>query len=160
MLYYRKDAFEKPGATGRSSRRSTASSLPCPAPGRSSPRVAEFFTGWAWGPTGRAGFGFQSATWERAYIEQQWAPMMASAGGKLVHARPQAGWNNAAGVRALRDLKSLLAFAPPGSTSLSWNQTMENIFARTSRWSSGTWTSAAWACRRTPGSRRTAGRRR
>ena len=128
MLYYRKDAFENPDHRKKFKAKHGAELAP-PRTWEEFARIAEFFTGWAWGPTGRPGFGYQSSTWERAYIEQQWAPMMASAGGNWFTRDLKAGWNNAAGVRALRDLKALLAFAPPGSTSLSWNQTMENIFA-------------------------------
>ncbi len=128
MLYYRKDAFENPDHR-RKFKHLHGVELAVPRTWEEFARVAEFFTGWVWGPTGRPGFGFQSATWERAYIEQQWAPMMASAGGTWLTREAKPAWAGEAGVRALRDLKALLSFAPPGSISLSWNQTMENIFA-------------------------------
>jgi multiple sugar transport system substrate-binding protein len=128
MLYYRKDALENPDHQ-KKFKAKYGVELTVPRTWEDFARVAEFFTGWAWGPTGKPGFGFQTSTWERAYIEQQWAPMMASAGGNWFDKNLKPGWNNAAGVRALKDLKGLLAFAPPGSVSLSWNQTMENIFA-------------------------------
>lgn len=128
MLYYRKDALENPEHRKRFKAKHGVE-LTVPRTWEEFRRVAEFFTGWAWGPSGRPGFGFQTSTWDRSYIEQQWAPMMASAGGNWFTKDLKPGWNNAAGVRALQDLKALLAFAPPGSTSLSWNQTMENIFA-------------------------------
>lgn len=128
MLYYRKDALENP-AYQKKFKDKYGAELTVPRTWEDFARVAEFFTGWAWGPSGKPGFGFQTSTWERAYIEQQWAPMMASAGGNWFDKNLKPGWNNAAGVRALKDLKALLSFAPPGSVSLSWNQTMENIFA-------------------------------
>ncbi len=128
MLYYRKDALENPDYRKKFKDKYGAE-LTVPRTWEDFARVAEFFTGWAWGPTGKPGFGFQTSTWERAYIEQQWAPMMASAGGNWFDKNLKPAWNGAAGVRALKDLKALLSFAPPGSVSLSWNQTMENIFA-------------------------------
>lgn len=128
MLYYRKDALENPEYQ-KKYKDKTGSDLRVPRTWEEFSRIAEFFTGWAWGPTGKLGYGFQTSTWDRAFIEQQWAPMMASAGGNWFDRNLKPGWNNDAGIRALKDLKSLLAFAPPGSVSLSWNQTMENIFA-------------------------------
>lgn len=127
MLYYRKDALENPDYR-KKFKDKTGAELNVPRTWEDFARVAEFFTGWAWGPTGKPGYGFQTSTWDRAYIEQQWAPMMASAGGNWFDRNLKPAWSNEAGVRALKDLKSLLSFAPPGSVSLSWNQTMENIF--------------------------------
>jgi multiple sugar transport system substrate-binding protein len=128
MLYYRKDALENPEHR-KKFKDKTGHELQVPRTWEEFSRIAEFFTGWAWGPTGKPGYGFQTSTWDRAYIEQQWAPMMASAGGNWFDRNFKPGWNNETGVRALKDLKALLSFAPPGSISLSWNQTMENIFA-------------------------------
>jgi multiple sugar transport system substrate-binding protein len=127
MLYYRKDAFLNPDYQ-KKYRDRHGSELRVPRTWEEFRKVAQFFTGWAWGPSGRPGYGFQTSTWERAYIEQQWAPMMASAGGNWFTKDLKPAWNNEAGIRALRDLKGLLDFAPPGSISLSWNHTMENIF--------------------------------
>lgn len=93
-------------------------------------RQAEFFTGWDWAGSGRNGYGFQTGTWDRSFIEQQWGPMMAAAGGSWFDDDLNPGINvGGAGVRAANDLKATLAFAPPGSASLSWGQTMETIFA-------------------------------
>ena len=128
MLYYRKDALENPEHR-KKFKDKTGHDLKVPRTWEEFARIAEFFTGWAWGPTGKPGYGFQTSTWDRAYIEQQWAPMMASAGGNWFDKNFKPGWNNETGIRALKDLKALLSFAPPGSISLSWNQTMENIFA-------------------------------
>lgn len=128
MLYYRRDAIENPEYR-KKFKEKTGRELQVPRTWEEFSLIAEFFTGWAWGPTGKTGYGFQTSTWDRAYIEQQWAPMMASAGGNWFDKGFRPGWNNATGVRALKDLKTLLGFAPPGSVSLSWNQTMENIFA-------------------------------
>jgi multiple sugar transport system substrate-binding protein len=128
MLYYRKDAFESPEARSRFRAR-YGRDLAVPRTWEEFLRAAEFFTGWVWGPTGRPGYGFQTSTWARDYAEQQWAPMMASAGGNWFTRDLRPGWNNAAGARALRDLRDLLAFTPPGSISLSWDQTMETVFA-------------------------------
>jgi multiple sugar transport system substrate-binding protein len=128
MLYYRKDALENPDYR-KKFKEKHGRELAVPRTWEDLAKVAEFFTGWAWGPTGRPGYGFQTSTWERAYADQQWAPMMASAGGNWFTQDLKPGWNNEAGVRALRDLKGLLAYAPPGSISFSWNHTMENVFA-------------------------------
>jgi multiple sugar transport system substrate-binding protein len=128
MLYYRKDALENPEYRKKFQEK-TGRALEVPRTWEDFRRVAEFFTGWAWGPSGKPGFGFQSSTWERSYVEQQWAPMMASAGGNWLTKDLKPGWNNEAGVRALRDLKDLLAFAPPGSISMSWDHTMESVFS-------------------------------
>ncbi|HXG61542.1 MAG TPA: extracellular solute-binding protein [Planctomycetota bacterium] len=128
MLYYRKDAFESEEARRRF-REKHGQELRVPRTWEEFRRAAEFFTGWVWGPTGRPGYGFQTSTWARDYAEQQWAPMMASAGGNWFTRDLRPGWNNAAGARALRDLRELLAFTPPGSLSLSWDQTMETVFA-------------------------------
>jgi hypothetical protein len=92
--------------------------------------IAEFFTGWEWGDTGKPGYGFQTSTWDRAFIEQQWAPMMASAGGNWFDADMNPMINEGgAGARALTDLKYLLDYAPENSISLSWGETMETVFA-------------------------------
>jgi multiple sugar transport system substrate-binding protein len=128
MLYYRKDALENP-EHARKFKEKTGRELRVPRTWEEFREVAAFFTGWAWGPTGRPGWGFQTSTWERPYIEQQWAPMMASAGGNWFTKDLKPAWNGEAGLRALKDLKELLAFAPPGSISLSWNHTMESVFA-------------------------------
>jgi hypothetical protein len=55
--------------------------------------------------------------------------MMASAGGTWFTKGMKPGWANEAGVRALRDLKDLLAFAPPGSLAMSWDHSMESVFS-------------------------------
>ena len=128
MLYYRKDALENPDHR-RKFKEKTGKDLAVPRTWEDFRRVAEFFTGWAWGPTGKPGFGFQTSTWDRSYIEQQWAPMMASAGGNWLTRDLKPGWNNEAGVRALRDLKDLLAFTPPGSIAMSWDHSMESVFS-------------------------------
>lgn len=129
MLYYRKDALENPDYRRRF-REKYGFDLRVPRTWDEFIKVAEFFTGWTWGPTGKPGYGFQTSTWERAFIEQQWAPMMASAGGNwLTKEGAHPAFNNRAGIRALQDLKTLLGFAPPGSISLSWGQTMETVFA-------------------------------
>ncbi|HYF00584.1 MAG TPA: hypothetical protein VEJ18_16810 [Planctomycetota bacterium] len=127
MLYYRKDALENPEAKAKY-REKTGGELRVPRTWEEFRKVAEFFTGWAWGPTGKPGFGFQTSTWERTYVEQQWAPMMASAGGTWLTKDARPAWTGEPGVRALRDLKDLLAFSPPGSLSMSWDQTMESVF--------------------------------
>src|SRR6185436_8375435 len=93
LMYYRKDAFENPDHRKRFKEKH-GTELAAPRTWEEFARVAEFFTGWAWGPAGRPGFGFQSATWERAYVEQQWAPMMASAGGNWFTRDLKPGWNN------------------------------------------------------------------
>jgi multiple sugar transport system substrate-binding protein len=128
MMYYRKDAFENPDYQ-KKFKEKYGFDLRVPRTWEECLKIAEFFTGWAWGPTGKPGYGFQTSTWDRAFIEQQWAPMMASAGGNWLTEDLDPGWNNDAGTRALIDLKHFLDFAPPGSISLSWNQTMETVFA-------------------------------
>ena len=111
MLYYRKDALENPDYRRRF-REKYGFDLRVPRTWDEFIKVAEFFTGWTWGPTGKPGYGFQTSTWERAFIEQQWAPMMASAGGNwLTKEGAHPAFNNRAGVRALQDLKTLLGFA-------------------------------------------------
>ena len=128
MLYYRKDALENPEHQAKF-RAKTGRELRVPRTWEEFRRVAEFFTGWAWGPTGRPGFGFQTSTWDRSYCEQQWAPMMASAGGGWLTKDARPAWAGEAGVRALRDLKDLLAFSPPGAISMSWDHSMESVFS-------------------------------
>ena len=128
MLYYRKDALENPEHQARYRER-FGEDLAVPRTWDQFMRIAEFFTGWDWAGSGRNGYGFQTSTWDRPFIEQQWAPMMASAGGNWFDTECNPGWNNAAGIRAAEDLKAMLAFAPPGSASLSWGQTMQTVFA-------------------------------
>ena len=128
MMYYRKDAFENAEAKKRY-REKFGTELGVPKTWGEFRQAAEIFTGWDWSGSGKKGFGFQTSTWDRAFIEQQWAPMMASAGGNWFDADCNPAFNNAAGVRAAEDLKALLAYAPPGSASLSWGQTMETVFA-------------------------------
>lgn len=128
MMYYRKDAFENPEAQARYRERFGAE-LGVPRTWTEFLQAAEIFTGWDWAGSGKSGYGFQTSTWDRAFIEQQWAPMMASAGGGWFDADCNPAFNNAAGRRAAEDLKAMLAYAPPGSASLSWGQTMETVFA-------------------------------
>jgi multiple sugar transport system substrate-binding protein len=128
MLYYRKDALENPEHQAKYKEK-TGRELRVPRTWEEFRRVAEFFTGWAWGPTGRPGYGFQTSTWDRSYAEQQWAPMMASAGGGWLTKDARPAWAGEAGVRALRDLKDLLAFTPPGSIAMSWDHSMESVFS-------------------------------
>jgi multiple sugar transport system substrate-binding protein len=128
MMYYRKDAFENPEHQ-KKFKAKYGTDLKVPRTWEECLRAAEFFTGWAWGPTGKPGYGFQTSTWARGFIEQQWAPMMASAGGNWFTPDLKPAWSGEPGVRALQDLKTLLGYAPPGSVSLSWDQTMETIFA-------------------------------
>jgi multiple sugar transport system substrate-binding protein len=128
MLYYRKDALENPAHRAKYKAK-TGRELRVPRTWEELRDVAEFFTGWAWGPTGKPGYGFQSSTWDRSYCEQQWAPMMASAGGAWLTKDARPAWAGEAGVRALRDLKALLAFTPPGTLAMSWDHTMESIFS-------------------------------
>ncbi len=128
MLYYRKDAFDNAEAQAKYKKKFGAD-LALPRTWDEFKQVAEFFTGWDWAGSGKPGYGFQTSTWDRAFIEQQWAPMMASAGGNWFDKDCNPAFNNAAGVRAANDLKALIATAPPGSASLSWGQTMETVFA-------------------------------
>lgn len=128
MLYYRKDAIENPEHR-RKFKEKTGRELGVPRTWEEFRQVAEFFTGWAWGPSGKPGYGFQTSTWDRSYCEQQWAPMMASAGGTWLTKDARPAWAGEAGVRALRDLKDLLAFTPPGSIAMSWDHTMESVFS-------------------------------
>jgi len=128
MMYYRKDAFENPEAQAKYKAK-FGKDLAVPKNWDDFKQVAAFFTGWAWGPKGKPGYGFQTSTWDKGFIEQQWAPMMGSAGGVWFDDDCHPGWNNAAGVRALEDLKALIPTAPPGSSSLSWGQTMETFQA-------------------------------
>jgi len=128
MMYYRKDAFESAEAQAKF-KEMHGTDLVLPRTWDDFKQVAEFFTGWDWAGSGKNGYGFQTSTWDRAFIEQQWAPMMASAGGNWFDDDCNPAFNNAAGVRAANDLKALIATAPPGSASLSWGQTMETIFA-------------------------------
>lgn len=128
MMYFRKDAFENEEAKARY-REKFGSELAVPTTWDEFLQVAEIFTGWDWAGSGKPGYGFQTSAWDRAFIEQQWAPMMASAGGNWFDDDLNPGFNNEAGVRAAEDLKALLAFAPPGSASLSWGQTMETVLA-------------------------------
>ncbi len=128
MMYYRKDAFESAEAQAMYKEKYNAD-LAVPRTWEEFQQVAEFFTGWDWAGSGKPGYGFQTSTWDRAFIEQQWAPMMASAGGNWFDDDCNPAFNNSAGVRAANDLKALIATAPPGSASLSWGQTMETVFA-------------------------------
>ena len=128
MMYYRKDAFESAEAQAKYKEK-YGTDLSLPRTWDDFKQVAEFFTGWDWGGSGKPGYGFQTSTWDRAFIEQQWAPMMASAGGNWFDDECNPAFNNAAGVRAANDLKALIASAPLGSASLSWGQTMETVFS-------------------------------
>jgi multiple sugar transport system substrate-binding protein len=128
MMYYRKDAFQSADAK-KKYKAKYGKELMLPRTWDDFKQVAEFFTGWDWAGSGKPGYGFQTSTWDRAFIEQQWAPMMASAGGNWFDEDCNPAFNNAAGVRAAEDLKALIATAPPGSASLSWGQTMETVFS-------------------------------
>ncbi len=123
MMYYNKAAFENPEAQAKF-KEQFGKDLALPKTWDEFKEVATFFTGWAWGKKGKPGYGFQTSTWDKGFIEQQWAPMMGSAGGVWFDDDCHPGWNNAAGVRALEDLKALIPTALPGSSSLSWGQTM------------------------------------
>ncbi|NOZ32099.1 MAG: extracellular solute-binding protein [Alphaproteobacteria bacterium] len=128
MMYFRKDAFESAEVKAKY-KSEFGTDLAVPRTWEQFKQVANFFTGWDWAGSGKSGYGFQTSTWDRAFIEQQWAPMMASAGGTWFDENCNPAFNNAAGVRAADDLKSLLSAAPEGSASLSWGQTMETVFA-------------------------------
>lgn len=128
MMYYRKDALENPEHRAKYKAK-TGRELRVPRTWEEFREVSEFFTGWAWGPTGKPGYGFQTSTWDRSYCEQQWAPMMASAGGGWLTKDARPAWAGEAGVRALRDLKDLLAFSPPGALAMSWDHSMESVFS-------------------------------
>lgn len=128
MMYFRKDAFENEEAKTRY-REKFGKELTVPRTWEEFLQAAEIFTGWDWAGSGKAGYGFQTSTWDRPFIEQQWAPMMASAGGNWFDDDCNPAFNGEAGVRAANDLRALLAFAPPGSASLSWGQTMETVFS-------------------------------
>lgn len=128
MMYFRKDAFESEEAQSKY-KEAFGVDLAVPKTWDDFKQVAEFFTGWDWAGSGKSGYGFQTSTWDRAFIEQQWAPMMASAGGNWFDDDCNPAFNGEAGVRAANDLKALTASAPPGSASLSWGQTMETVFA-------------------------------
>jgi len=128
MMYFRKDAFDSAEAKAKYKEK-FGTDLKLPRTWDDFKQIAAFFTGWDWAGSGKPGYGFQTSTWDRSFIEQQWAPMMASAGGNWFDDNCNPAFNNAAGVRAANDLKALLASAPPGSASLSWGQTMETIFA-------------------------------
>jgi multiple sugar transport system substrate-binding protein len=128
MMYFRKDAFDSDEAKAKYKEKH-GKALEVPRTWDDFKQIAEFFTGWDWAGSGKEGYGFQTSTWDRAFIEQQWAPMMASAGGNWFDDDCNPAFNNDAGVRAAEDLRSLLASAPPGSASLSWGQTMETVFA-------------------------------
>ena len=128
MMYYRKDAFENPEYQAQF-KEQYGYDLEVPQTWEQAIDAAEFFTGWEWGDSGKPGYGFQTSTWDRAFIEQQWAPMMASAGGNWFDSEMNPKINGPAGVRALEDLKQLLDYAPDGSISLSWGETMETVFA-------------------------------
>jgi|GEM_PF-3211344 len=126
MMYYRKDAFESEAAKARYLE-ATGKELVVPTTWEGFVEVAEFFTGWDWAGSGRNGYGFQTSTWDRGFIEQQWAPMMGSMGGQWLDDNASPAWNNDAGVNALTMLKRLLDSAPENSASLSWPQTMETM---------------------------------
>ena len=128
MMYYRKDAFESEAAKAKY-KEAFGTDLALPKTWDDFKQLAAFFTGWDWAGSGKPGYGFQTSTWDRSFIEQQWAPMMASAGGNWFDNDCNPAFGGAAGVRAANDLKALIASAPPGSASLSWGQTMETVFA-------------------------------
>ncbi len=128
VMYYRKDAFENPEYQQQFEER-YGYPLDVPATWDEAIDAAEFFTGWEWGTSGRPGYGFQTSTWDRSFIEQQWAPMMASAGGNWFDEAMNPMINTEAGVKALEDVKTLLGYTPEGSISLSWNETMETVFS-------------------------------
>jgi multiple sugar transport system substrate-binding protein len=128
MMYYRKDAFENPEYQAKFKEK-YGYDLAVPTTWDQTKDIAEFFTGWAWGDTGKPGYGFQSSSWNRSFIEQQWAPMMASAGGNWFDCDLNPAFNGPAGVRAAEDVKKLLEYAPPDSITLSWGETMETVFA-------------------------------
>ena len=65
MLYYRKDAIENPEHR-RKFKEKTGRELGVPRTWEEFRQVAEFFTGWAWGPSGKPGYGFQTSTWDRS----------------------------------------------------------------------------------------------
>ncbi len=128
MMYYRKDAFDSEEAKAKY-KEAFGADLAVPRTWDEFKQVAEFFTGWDWAGSGKPGYGFQTSTWDRPFIEQQWAPMMASAGGNWFDADVNPAFAGEAGVRAANDLKALIKTAPPGSAALSWGQTMETVFA-------------------------------
>ena len=61
MMYYRKDALENPEHQAKYKAK-TGRELRVPRTWEDFRRVAEFFTGWEWGTSGRPGYGFQ--TWQ------------------------------------------------------------------------------------------------
>ncbi len=126
MLYYRKDAFENPDHQAKF-KAEKGRDLVVPDNWDDFYEVAEFFTGWDWAGSGKTGYGFQTSSWDRGFIEQQWAPMMGSYGGVWMDDNASPGWNNEAGVKALEGTKRLLASAPPGSASMNWGNTMESF---------------------------------
>ncbi len=126
MMYYRKDAFDNPEAKSRYEAK-FGKPLEVPTTWEDFMNIAEFFTGWDWAGSGKTGYGFQTSTWDRGFIEQQWAPMMGSLGGAWLDDNASPAWNNAAGVTALEGLKRLVNSAPPGSASMSWGQTGESF---------------------------------
>lgn len=128
MMYYRRDAFENPEYQAMFKEK-YGYDLAVPRTWEQTIDIAEFFTGWEWGDTGKPGYGFQSSSWNRSFIEQQWAPMMASAGGNWFDCDLNPAFNGPAGVRAAEDLRTLLQYAPEDSISLSWGETMETVFA-------------------------------
>lgn len=126
MMYYRKDAFESPEHQAKF-RAEKGRDLAVPTTWDEFYEVAEFFTGWDWAGSGKPGYGFQTSSWDRGFIEQQWAPMMGSYGGAWMDDNASPAWNNAAGVKALEGTRRLLASAPRGSASMNWGNTMESF---------------------------------
>ncbi len=126
MMYYRKDAFGNPDIQAKF-KAEKGRDLVVPTTWDEFFEVAEFFTGWDWAGSGKPGYGFQTSSWDRGFIEQQWAPMMGTFGGTWMDDNASPAWNNEAGVRALEGTKRLLDFAPPGSASMNWGNTMESF---------------------------------
>lgn len=123
MMYYRKDAFENPEYQAQFKEK-YGYDLEAPRTYDQLIDVAEFFTGWEWGDSGKNGYGFQTSSWDRNFIEQQWAPMMASAGGNWFDQDMNPMINGPAGVQALVDMKTLLQYAPEGAAAMNWGETM------------------------------------
>ncbi len=126
MMYYRKDAFANPEIMAKFEAEK-GRPLTVPVTWDEFYETAAFFTGWDWAGSGKVGYGFQTSSWDRGFIEQQWAPMMGSYGGVWMDDNASPGWNNAAGVTALEGTKRLLDYAPPGSASMNWGNTMESF---------------------------------
>lgn len=127
MLYYRKDALEN-ADNQKKFKDKYGFDLAVPRTWDQFIKIAEFFTGWQWGNSGKNGYGFQSLDWTKPFIEHMWAPMMASAGGGWFTADMKPNFNNDAGVKALMDNMTLLKYAPEGSISLGAQQTLATYF--------------------------------